>query len=1499
VSAIDDARRSAGRARQARRDLAARLTTIERELASVMRVGGGRRAEELGAARRQLIDQLAAARTGEARAAAVRDRLIEAALKRDVAADIASLDARVPLVLLPVRLETRFFPAGDGFELRVRIYPDSIVGDTHEPALTDAELRDGQTYWQAAWDAVHELTAWRTLVANRSAARAAWIVQTLTPTNLASRPSESPSFPTLASRTHTWSRPGEARLLPERWLVVAYSGGTEIARGESTRPVAEPLVLTYAPDEADAPTTRLGQTLEIDDALAWAFDFERAEAAGMAVRLHVAAAAAADGVDVYCVGVKMTLPPAVAADAFGDLLDAHRFSRGLALVPQGTATNNTSAGRAVDLAAAADASFRIARGAPLVSPDSDGSHLAQVLGVTSARFDQVEFADGHEQRRARAMNNALWPATLGYYLEQMMAPVFGADDVRWARRWFVDHVRGRGPAPAFRIGGTPYGVLPATALAHWPTDVEALDHTRRQLPHGLRRLRPLWAAAISRVPAVRPGTDPTADPDADLLGVLAMDASAREVWIRHVLGHDTMWSLGGLFGLPAGWLDPRRAIARQILQALGRTDWDPRILAMVFDGDVKRFMPPLVSERVDDRPLEPDYIAGLLHGGWIHRLLRVFRDDVDEPKALLYRMLRYAIHREVDAAAFPILLAERRVQIADRREPELVGIVPNTQARLTMGQRLSAKVATVSGTATLAEHLWRPGVMQTMLGLPTVRESIGELVGVAGAELERLFTETLDACSYRIDAWITSLATARLRELRAQAEEQPTNYIGAFGWVERVRPRSLSPEIAPNLGFVHAPSMDHATAAAILRNAWGSTTGDNRSRYAVDLSSHRVRLASDVLTAVREGQPLGAVLGYRFERALHDARLDVYKEPFRQLYPLPFHRRDAATEPVESIAARHVVDGYALRKAYRDGTIPWARLRIGTRPLAQTQLEQLLAELDDIVDAVADLVLCEAVYQIVRGNPAGAQSTFEAIVGGARPPEPDIIRQPRGGTPLTHRVGVVIGSRAGDGGWPATGGARSALEPALDAWLATRLGPADDATLEITWLEPQPSDPPLPRTRSLRVADLGLRPLDLIAVLRGETQSGQDSELDRRAAWAARTAGTPRPPADAALAISYAPATVHSARTAADLFELARRWSEVLAHVRALVPTDLLPPEEASAAAAADLLSSEAAARVATALDAVADLIVRLPGAIAAAESATDGTPFTQLRSLLRRAADVGVVGAYPRTVEGIDPDSIVQARAALAELSRREAAVAALPLTASVIDRLAAGYGPGMLFLPRFIPHRGELDAAIAAGAAIGAEPRMVARWFQQAARVQPALSRWRTAELLSEVRGAPPARFTVAQLPHEAGARWVGLEFGEAYRPPPGRVSLVLHRATTPAADEPWCGFWLDEWAELIPNARETTGVAFHYDAPNAEAPQAILVAVAPPGHEHWSTSLVLDTLRETLELAKIRGVDAERLELLGQLLPATFFATNSDDEALRFDFVADVMVALRGAR
>ena len=286
------------------------------------------------------------------------------------------------------------------------------------------------------------------------------------------------------------------------------------------------------------------------------------------------------------------------------------------------------------------------------------------------------------------------------------------------------------------------------------------------------------------------------------------------------------------------------------------------------------------------------------------------------------------------------------------------------------------------------------------------------------AELERLFTETLDVCSHRLDAWITSLAARRLEAMRVRTTWAATWGLLAGGEDLHPDPGSsyglislpTAVQFAAKLtgGYIQAPSMNHAAAAAVLRNAFMTAGGASQGRYAVNLSSRRVRIGLELLDGLRQGQPLAALLGYQLERGLHEHKLDKYIQPLRELFPLAANkplldRADNEGGPASAVAARNVVDGLALCQSWRVGTL---RLPASLN-LAQIQPD--LENLDQAVKAVADLLLSESVYQGVRGNLSAAAASLDAMARGVRPPDPEVVDQPRGGTPLTHRVGVILG----------------------------------------------------------------------------------------------------------------------------------------------------------------------------------------------------------------------------------------------------------------------------------------------------------------------------------------------------------------------------------------------------------------------------------------------------------------------------------------------------------
>src|SRR5262245_20215475 len=107
----------------------------------------------------------------------------------DPATETQQLDDDYPILLFPLRLETRFkdvpvHGGGTKKQLWVRAYPDDCQIDTFEEMLTATEVENGQAFWMEIWKAggvvAQERAAWRALVGSHGSGRAAWIRQNQT-----------------------------------------------------------------------------------------------------------------------------------------------------------------------------------------------------------------------------------------------------------------------------------------------------------------------------------------------------------------------------------------------------------------------------------------------------------------------------------------------------------------------------------------------------------------------------------------------------------------------------------------------------------------------------------------------------------------------------------------------------------------------------------------------------------------------------------------------------------------------------------------------------------------------------------------------------------------------------------------------------------------------------------------------------------------------------------------------------------------------------------------------------------------------------------------------------------------------------------------------------------------------------------------------------------------------------------------------------------------------
>ena len=384
--------------------------------------------------------------------------------------------ADTPLVLLPVRLETRF----QGAELWLRVYPDDIHTNSFEPQLTDDEQTARAAYLSAAnggQDAAK--LAFAQLARQYGATRAAWIASANVPAG--TKPSQ-------------WTVAPFTNVLPERWIVIGYQGnaaGQVLAVGP---PIQDSLQVGPAPTSAGP---------QSDAGMKWVTDFNTAIQAGMAFRIALTPVQQRGFTRIVVLGLKSGLKAADSSARLGDLLQAHHYTDGLELLALNTPTNNTEDVNAGFSSSQTDydAAFALEQGPALCPsrPTADGDRLAAALTIAPAVLAHVRGADGAQDEIAHAMNTVMWPGTWGYYLSQLVNGSIPNPDtiLPAARDHFAAAVRARGHFPILRVGRQPYGVLPVCWSANWKSlEGRALDAPLAGL---LARLRTTWENSLPNV----------------------------------------------------------------------------------------------------------------------------------------------------------------------------------------------------------------------------------------------------------------------------------------------------------------------------------------------------------------------------------------------------------------------------------------------------------------------------------------------------------------------------------------------------------------------------------------------------------------------------------------------------------------------------------------------------------------------------------------------------------------------------------------------------------------------------------------------------------------------------------------------------------------------------------------------------------------------------------------------------------------------------------------
>ncbi|HEU4871331.1 MAG TPA: hypothetical protein VFT08_10810 [Pyrinomonadaceae bacterium] len=175
------------------------------------------------------------------------------------------------------------------------------------------------------------------------------------------------------------------------------------------------------------------------------------------------------------------------------------------------------------------------------------------------------------------------------------------------------------------------------------------------------------------------------------------------------------------------------------------------------------------------------------------------------------------------------------------------------------------------------------------------------------------------------------------------------------------------------------------------------------------------------------------------------------------------------------------------------------------------------------------------------------------------------------------------------------------------------------------------------------------------------------------------------------------------------------------------------------------------------------------------------------------------------------------------------------------------------------------------------------VEEWLAGAAAVRDRVRLIDAVHTYQEAFADTSLAFKPLQLPFDKKAHWIAVEFPEvtpeqlddenSFVPQGDFLSVVRQLPDDYDASTVQSGLLIDEWNEVIPNRVETTGIAIHYNQPNTEPPQCLLMAVSPNVNGQWDWDDLVDTVIDTFDRAKRRAVEPDFLRPTAywQLLPA----------------------------
>ena len=796
-----------------------------------------------------------------------------------------------------------------------------------------------------------------------------------------------------------------------------------------------------------------------------------------------------------------------------------------------------------------------------------------------------------------------------------------------------------------------------------------------------------------------------------------------------------------------------------------------------------------------------------------------------------------------------------------------------------------------------------------------------KLKDIVASEQERqqLVAEFFDLFAYRLDAWTVGLLNYTIRK-RIDKNLHGVR-IGAFGWVFNLRPDKKE---AKSEEYILAPSITHAITGAVLRSSYVKSTANTKNpskgrdtRLCINLSSLRVREALRIIRGLQNGLSVGAILGSDLERYLHDSwktikvEMDAFIYPLRQMYPLVADVTKA-DDKSETCIQTTIINGenliYDLRnKIFNNQSTQLVELYEKQKKTSNKELKAFLnaigcsdenklknlflqiQRMEDSYDALRDVVMSESVYKLAEGNRVAVDALMNCLQQGRNIPLPDVVEIPMHSAHIEQRVIAALDLKAS-----APADERSVLkiaEPAVDAWIDSML--SGHGRIQAGFM----------KVNQVEVCPLSVSASDLVYL------SGNGASFHKFLEWTyAREHGFAWIPTLApalcgdsqTLSLNEAELALDSLRdmltdarilkaddlvmesanpeSAYDLAELKKRLEKVHGNLSALgrKMADFIGRHSlADASTAAPLLGREDLMTAAGYLldcyaSGIACALDGLDSALFPQESIT-ADPQAYLASIEAqvtfRKAFVSVYGILCDRLSHVDLKQLEAEKSATKYI---EAAQNLLVKSFKMVPRLS-------------FPKPGFSQFNL--------DEEFIYDWIADAAKVRKPVFGLHTLRMFAMLHDYEEPGYQVMQLPGDA-KRWIGDGTGDIDESmiDEAKSYLVVNSGHLYQTDQTVAGLVLDSWVERIPYKTQTAALAFSYDQPDAEAPHAILLAIAPnfsgrnkrySGHHvsyNWSPTDFVRSIKSSMHLVKTRAVEPDHI--LKDKFASAFFPVLSID-------------------